>query len=149
MKDQIYRSPINRVIGGVCSGLGIYFNIDPILIRVIFILLFIFKGIGILLYIILWIILPERYPESYQEYMGAEPESGKEKSADKTEMHDFTTVKQNGSAGKTVIGIILIGIGVIFFLERYLPNFDFEDFFPLIFIIIGVSLIWNSFKNKN
>ena len=47
-----------RVIAGVCGGLGNYFNVDPVLIRAIFLFLLIVGG-GLLLYIILWIIVPK------------------------------------------------------------------------------------------
>jgi phage shock protein C len=46
------------MIGGVCSGLGSYLTIDPTLVRLIFVLLFLFGGNGLLIYIILWIIVP-------------------------------------------------------------------------------------------
>ena len=56
---RMYRDPDNRVLGGVCSGMGAYFNVDPVVIRVIFILAFLGFCIGILIYIILWIVIPE------------------------------------------------------------------------------------------
>lgn len=52
------RSATNRVLAGVCGGLGNYFQIDPILFRIAFIILTIGVGWGILLYIILWIAVP-------------------------------------------------------------------------------------------
>jgi phage shock protein PspC (stress-responsive transcriptional regulator) len=57
---RLYRDPDNKVLGGVCSGLGAYFEIDPVLIRVIFVLL-LFVGFGPLAYIILWIVIPKAY----------------------------------------------------------------------------------------
>ncbi len=57
-KKKLYRDLDNASIAGVCSGLAIYFNIDVILIRIIFILLMIGGGFGFPLYIILWIVLP-------------------------------------------------------------------------------------------
>jgi phage shock protein C len=56
---RIYRSIKDKVIGGVCAGLGKYWSTDPILIRLLFILLFIGFGTGLLLYIIMWIIIPQ------------------------------------------------------------------------------------------
>jgi len=55
---RIYRDPDNRMIGGVCGGLGAYLGIDPVIVRILFILFLIF-GIGFLVYIILWIVVPE------------------------------------------------------------------------------------------
>ena len=59
-RRRLYRDGDNRVIGGVCSGLGAYFNIDMVILRVIFVVLF-FLGVGasFLIYIILWIVVPK------------------------------------------------------------------------------------------
>lgn len=54
---RLYRDETNKVIGGVCSGIANYFNIDVVVIRVLFLILF-FTGIGILPYLILWIAVP-------------------------------------------------------------------------------------------
>jgi phage shock protein PspC (stress-responsive transcriptional regulator) len=56
---RIYRDPDGRIIGGVCAGLGAYFNWDPLIWRVIFVVLVLAGGFGIALYLILWIIVPE------------------------------------------------------------------------------------------
>lgn len=55
---RLYRDPDDRMIGGVCSGLGAYLGIDTVITRILFILFLIF-GIGFLVYIILWIVVPE------------------------------------------------------------------------------------------
>lgn len=56
---RMYRDPDNRVIGGICSGMGAYWNIDPVIIRIIFILLALTGGVGVIVYLILYIVLPE------------------------------------------------------------------------------------------
>ncbi len=56
---RVYRSRKDKVIGGICGGLGYYFNIDPVLIRVVWAVLFFAGGIGLLAYILAWIIIPE------------------------------------------------------------------------------------------
>ena len=59
-KRRLYRDPDHRVIGGVCGGLGAYFNMDPVILRIIFVaLLFITGGTAFLAYIILWIAVPK------------------------------------------------------------------------------------------
>ena len=60
MKGKLYRSGENRMIAGVCGGLGEYFGIDPTIVRLAFILFFFAEGAGLLAYIIAWIILPEK-----------------------------------------------------------------------------------------
>lgn len=59
VKRRIFRDPDDKLLGGVCSGIANYFNIDPIWIRLAWALLFFLGGSGLLLYIILWIIMPE------------------------------------------------------------------------------------------
>jgi phage shock protein C len=56
---KLYRSTKNRVLGGVCGGLGEYFDIDPSLVRLLWLVIVFMGGGGVLIYIILWIILPE------------------------------------------------------------------------------------------
>jgi phage shock protein C len=55
----MYRDTDNRVIGGVCSGMGAYWNIDPVIVRILFIALTLAGGLGILVYLILYIVIPE------------------------------------------------------------------------------------------
>ncbi|MBN1145488.1 MAG: PspC domain-containing protein, partial [Bacteroidales bacterium] len=55
---RLYRDPDNRVLGGVCGGLGAYLDVDPVIIRVILAVLFLAAGFGLLIYIIMWIVVP-------------------------------------------------------------------------------------------
>lgn len=57
-RKKFYRDIDNSVIGGVCSGLGANFNIDPVILRVLFVLLLFVGGGTLLIYLILWIALP-------------------------------------------------------------------------------------------
>jgi len=56
---KLRRYPDDGVIGGVCEGLGKYLNIEPSILRIIWILLILGLGIGIIPYIIAWICIPE------------------------------------------------------------------------------------------
>ena len=56
--NYLFRNENDKIIGGVCGGLANYFNIDPILVRIIFIVLLVAGGAGLLAYLILWIALP-------------------------------------------------------------------------------------------
>ena len=55
MQPKLYRSPTDKMIGGVCGGLGTYLAIDPVLIRLFFVLLTLGGGSGIVIYMIMWI----------------------------------------------------------------------------------------------
>ena len=56
---KLYRSQTQRMIAGVCGGLAEYFNVDATLMRVVFLLLAVFGGSGIVIYIVMWIIVPD------------------------------------------------------------------------------------------
>lgn len=55
---RLYRDADNAILGGVCSGLGIYFSIDPIVFRLLFVALTLVNGVGILIYLIFWLAVP-------------------------------------------------------------------------------------------
>lgn len=59
MAKKLYRSVEDKKIAGVCGGLGDYFDIDPTIIRLIWLAMIFAVGTGVLAYIIAWIIVPE------------------------------------------------------------------------------------------
>ena len=56
---RMYRDTDNRIIGGVCAGMGAYWDLDPLILRIIFIALVLAGGLGVFIYLILYIVLPE------------------------------------------------------------------------------------------
>lgn len=71
---RLYRNPNDKMLGGVCSGIAAYFDIDPVIIRLIMVVLFLGAGIGLLAYIIAWIVIPlARTPEELANMTGGEP----------------------------------------------------------------------------
>ncbi|MBK8883759.1 MAG: PspC domain-containing protein [Bacteroidales bacterium] len=70
---RMYRDTDNRIIGGVCSGMGAYWNIDPVILRIIFIALTLAGGIGVIVYLILYIVLPEAKTTAQKIEMKGEP----------------------------------------------------------------------------
>src|SRR3990172_575309 len=65
--QRLYRSRTNKVFAGVCGGLAEYFDVDPVVIRILFVLMVLFGGSGILLYIAAIIIVPQK-PYSPADY---------------------------------------------------------------------------------
>lgn len=57
---RLLRSKRNRIIAGVCGGFGEYFNVDPTIVRLLWVLFTLLGGSGILAYIIAWIVIPEK-----------------------------------------------------------------------------------------
>lgn len=70
---RMYRNPDKRMLGGVCSGMGAYWHIDPLIIRVIFLAAFFGFGIGFLVYILLWIVIPVAKTTAQKLEMRGEP----------------------------------------------------------------------------
>lgn len=60
---KLYRIPSKGMVGGVCAGLGEYLNADPTLIRLLFVLLTLAGGSGVLLYLAMWLIVPSKPTE--------------------------------------------------------------------------------------
>jgi phage shock protein C len=58
MQPRLTRSPTESMIAGVCGGLAEYFNIDPVIVRLIFVLVTLTSGLGLPVYVVLWIVMP-------------------------------------------------------------------------------------------
>lgn len=69
---RVYRDSDNRVVSGLSSGIAAYFGIDPVIVRVIFVLATLFYGASLLVYILLWIIIPEANTTSQKLEMRGE-----------------------------------------------------------------------------
>jgi phage shock protein C len=70
---RIYRDPDDKWLGGVCSGLAHYFDIDPVIVRLIFAAM-LFIGVGLVAYIIAWIVIPKaQTPDDYMRMSGGSP----------------------------------------------------------------------------
>ncbi|MDI9609171.1 MAG: PspC domain-containing protein [Candidatus Verstraetearchaeota archaeon] len=130
MPKRLYRSNSNRILGGVCGGIAEYFNVDPVIIRLIWIVFTVIYGFGILLYLIAWVIIP-RSPEGYSP-----PQQGSGTTA--------FSLDRRGQKALVVFGLILVLIGVLEFTRlsepiRALAATAFS--FPFIFIWLGILVI--------
>lgn len=112
------RSRDERVIGGVCGGLGRYLGIDPVLLRIAFVILAIAGGGGVVLYIVSWILIPEQ-------------KEGEDLGVARPASIDTT---------RLVVGGALIAIGTILLLNLSLPRFG-KYFWPLALIAVGVAVV--------
>jgi phage shock protein C len=116
---RLRRSTQDRVIAGVCGGLGRYFNTDPVWFRIAFVVVTLAGGAGILIYLIAWLIIPEAGPD--------EVLSGQ--------------VASLGEHGPVVAGIVLIGVGLVLLINTLVPWFD-EVMWPLAVIAAGAGLLF-------
>ncbi len=69
---RLYRNMDDHILGGVCSGLGAYLNLDPVIVRVIFIIATL-SGISILVYLIMWIVVPPALTTAEKLEMQGDP----------------------------------------------------------------------------
>lgn len=114
---KLYRDPDDKVLGGVCSGLGAYFNLDPVMVRIIFILLVILgAGSFLLVYIILWIVVPKA--RNTAERLEMKGEEVNITNISKSIKEEFQDVKQNyhsfrqskGREGINEVGNVLVSL---------------------------------------
>jgi len=146
IRRRVYRDTDSKVFGGVCSGFGYYFGIDPIWLRLAFVLFFLFGGSGFLFYLILWLIIPPARSTAEKLEMRGEAiniESIQRSIQDelsnlksKISQLDNSTVKQRGRIGDIIndLGRLLLN------LLQYLLQF-ISRFFGLILIVISVILL--------
>lgn len=146
-KKTLYRSKKNCIIGGVCGGIAEYFDIDPVLIRIIAVLTIFANGIGIIAYIIAWIIIPQN-PGQVSEKEGGKLREKAEGIAQDIGEEIRKGSDNNRSRSRVVGGLILLGLGVLFLINNFLPRFNFGRFWPFILVIVGLAILVGSFKRK-
>jgi len=149
-RQGLYRSRTNRVFGGVAGGIARSLNTDPAIVRLIFALMIIAGGGGILLYLILWIAIPEEPFEFYQESEAAGGANPVNESASPDSPIPQPVYPPRRNNGALIAGLILICIGAIFLIDRFLPDIriHFHDFWPLIIVFAGIALIISSLSGK-
>jgi phage shock protein C len=145
MNKKLYRSRKEKMIGGVAGGLAEYFEIDPTLVRIIFIVSLFLGGSGILAYIILWILVPEEPYIMSSTETKEQTENANQNVKDDAQYN--TAYQEQRNRRRNVLGAILIIFGVMFLANNLIPRFDFGDYWPLILIILGVVVLINSKQN--
>lgn len=127
MEKKLQRDTRNKVIGGVCAGLANYFGMDASLLRLLLALMILFAGSGFWLYIILWIVMPA----------GDQQVTRENGDAIMSDISEPTKINK----GSLVIGLILIGLGGLGLLHRFVPSFSWQMLWPIFLIVLGIILI--------
>ncbi len=156
MEKKLYRSRGDRLIAGVCGGLGEYLSLDPVWVRLFFLLLLFAWGIGFWAYIILWIIVPEEGRETVAP--GDTVQANLQEMADRVREfgHSLQSGFQEDGApadiasrpGPFVVGVGLIMIGG-FLLLNQLNLFSWlrwDLMFSLLIIFVGGALLLSQLK---
>ncbi|MFA5833272.1 MAG: PspC domain-containing protein [Bacteroidota bacterium] len=131
--QKLYRSQTNKVFAGVCGGLAEYFDVDPVVIRILFVLMVLFGGTGIVLYIAAIFIVPKK------PFMLNDAQ---------TQSQTISTQPKNESV-RNWFGIALVIVGIMLLLANmeifHFFNFledTFEYIFPVLLIILGMAIIY-------
>jgi phage shock protein PspC (stress-responsive transcriptional regulator) len=137
---RLYRSRRERIIAGVGGGLGEYFDVDPTIVRLLFVLATVLGGIGVIVYIVLWLIMPREdeiigHPATTESTPGEEP-------TDVTGLSDEerqrARVRRQGMGG-----LVLIVLGLLFLAQNFdlLWWFNWRLFWPMVLIAAGALLL--------
>ncbi len=138
---RLYRIEKNKVLGGVCGGLAEYFDVDPVLIRVLFVVLFFGWGISLLAYIILWIVAPKKSDIFIEKANNTCDEAKTINYSDnRFKEINLREIKNHRLFG----GLILIAIGTLWLFSNIFEFFDLSIFFPILIILIGIFILLNN-----
>lgn len=139
---KLYRSCNNRIIAGIAGGLGEYLAIDPLVIRLIFLVL-IFSGVGFAAYIVAWVLIPND-PKCANK-------SGSEEIKEKAESfaNEFRDMgKNNDSDLRIIFGAIILAFGLLLLFQNLVGELVWKVFWPAILILFGFYLITKSSESR-
>ena len=146
---RFFRNPDEKVMGGVCSGIGAYFDIDPVWIRVLFLILLFFTGIGFITYVILWAAIPEAKTTAQKLQMRGEAVNLNNIEKLFTKVEDYTSSEKIKSGVNSFVSFVVNGIGSVFsfvfkFIGVLLAIFGALIAFVLIITLLGIfGSTWN------
>jgi len=177
MNKKLYRSNHDRMVAGVCGGLAEYFNIDPVIVRLLFVLSIFLGGFGILAYIILAIVLPQEssvvtepaatIKENIHEFKDTAAQMGQEI---RSTFHKDTTGQTQGPVaavavddketyccrrhrGGFIVGAILIVVGIIALASTVGPLhwawwFSWGYLWPLLLVGFGLLILLTGARRR-
>ena len=147
MTRRLYRSRTDAILGGVCGGLAEYFAIDSNLVRIIFVLLAVFTGFGVLAYLALWLLIPEegRSHKDLAERVG----NGAENMAERARAFGRELRRSPHGSHRTAalaLGATLVLIGVAFLLHNlgvaWMRWVGARTLWPVVPILVGLAFLW-------
>ena len=150
MKNRLYRSESNRVLGGVCGGLGEFLGINPLFIRIFFVAWTAFGEFSVLIYFIMWVVMPSKTASDAGEKIRSD-ELGARFRLVVDEIR--TIAHQPNPELITFAGVGLIAWGVYYLLQRLgVPwiAWNFTPYlWPALLIVAGVFVLVRAASRKN
>ncbi len=144
---RLYRSRNDRVIAGVCGGLGLQLGVSSLVFRVLFILLSSAGGLGVPLYLILWIIIPDAREvfQAEERSLGSQVTNpGSDTSRlDESPLPDWAREPDRGGNAEwpVLLGVVLVGLGLMILL-RNLGLFSWLRILaPVAVVALGIALL--------
>lgn len=140
------RSSTDKVLAGVCGGLGNYFELDPTIFRIIFVVATFFGGFGLLLYLILALLVPaeDQAPdEPMKKVRSTVAEVGRVVEASTKEVK-AEVERRRGD--RSWAGLTLVVAGVLFLLANlgFFSWVDVGTFWPVLLILLGLFVVARS-----
>lgn len=138
---KLYRSRTNRVLFGVCGGLGEYLGVDPLIVRILFLLLIFGAGSGILLYLVLAFLIPI----APSTLTGSSSSSSDFR--ERAQELAWELREQSGLHSRANwLGAIIVLFGVLLLMDQLFPMhwLRWNLFWPVIFIIFGLLILSRS-----
>ncbi len=137
---KLTRSDKDKVIAGVCGGLGEYFSVDPTIIRIVFAIVGLSGGVGILAYLVFWVIIPV---EGKDDEIGERArEAGEEmKDVAQSLADDIRTARPSNR--RALFGLIVIAVGLVALFNSIFPHHwvRWDIVWAGAIILVGVALI--------
>ena len=162
-RTRLYKSDTDRMVFGVCGGLADYFNVDSVLVRVAFVVLTLAWGAGLLFYLLLAILLPKQETvvsdpgdivrENLQRLASEASEAGRrgmDSVSSAFRREDSGRANPTADERRNMLAFILIGIGVLLLLANlgFFRWFDWDTFWPILLILLGVAIIFGRFRTS-
>lgn len=152
-EKRLYRSRDDRVLAGVCSGLGKYLDVDPVIIRLIWAATILLAGAGFFLYIIAWIIIPEeplRTKTSQEEVNSDSDVFDSDFDQNTGTYNSEQKIKEQlekEKRGKLAIGVGIVIVGIIFlFSQIFSFNISWRIIVGLLLILAGGAVLLRFFR---
>lgn len=149
MSQRLLRSAEDRMIAGVCGGLGAFFRVDTTIVRILFALFAFAGGSAVIVYIVLWLIIPEEgktKPEDANTFKGT-VEEALEHGA--TSLRD-SLQEESGRRipGRMLFGVLLVIFGVVMLIHTLFPDIIKGYAWPALLILLGAWMLWGSFPYR-